>query len=98
MALVRFFYLFVLILFISSCSSTRQPIVYYYYPGPGYEAAEQPAVTPQKVMPYKPSIASKGVIVLDAGHGGKDLGTVSTVIPHFEEKVANLQTTQMVSH
>lgn len=46
----------------------------------------------------KPQRYDKGLIILDAGHGGDDFGTHSLGKPQFHEKHFNLATTKLVQN
>lgn len=48
-----------------------------------------PYIPPDRRPPYK---GERGLIVLDAGHGGEDQGTVSPFEPKYKEKSLNLMT------
>lgn len=58
------------------------------------------AADPQEIamanLPIKKKGIEKGVVVLDAGHGGEDFGTHSVGQPIYQEKYLNLSTTQLV--
>lgn len=58
---------------------------------------EAPPPIPQRVaQPQKPFFR-KALIVIDAGHGGQDLGTQSLVEPKTQEKHLTLKTTLMLN-
>jgi len=52
---------------------------------------------PELIAMETPSFNRGAVIVVDAGHGGKDLGTNSKS-PHYEEKLLTLDTAFLVEH
>lgn len=51
---------------------------------------------PLSVILEKPPFKKKKVIVIDAGHGGDDLGTQSTTKPRYKEKHLNLATAKLL--
>lgn len=61
----------------------------------GYAPQQQ---RPQQPLPPLLPVKGQGIIVLDAGHGGKDRGAISPFMPKSEEKNLNLTTTQLVNH
>lgn len=68
----------------SSSASTYKP-----YREPAFDA-------PVYQAPPRPS--NKGLIVIDAGHGGADFGTISPFKPKYNEKSLNLVTARHVQH
>ena len=52
---------------------------------------------PEPIAMEMPQFTRGPVIVIDAGHGGKDLGTNSKS-PHYEEKLLTLDTAFLVEH
>lgn len=48
----------------------------------------------RQVIP--PLLSTKGVIMLDPGHGGHDIGTQSLTKPRYQEKALNLTTARFV--
>lgn len=59
------------------------------------QPAEKPLISYNNMIFKKPQ-AQKGLIVVDAGHGGKDLGTHSLKVPKYQEKNLNLSTAYLL--
>lgn len=59
-------------------------------------AAEPQEIAMANLPILKKRPTDKGIIVLDAGHGGEDFGTHSIGQPIYQEKYLNLSTTQLV--
>jgi len=80
---------FVLLVLLASCGRSPQPRYDKIAYGP----------PPSKPVSYKttPLIPSKQLIVIDAGHGGKDLGAQSIEKPKHSEKNLTLSTAYMLS-
>lgn len=92
-----FAYLF-LLAFAFSCS--RQELVDSPYPVPipPYAVPEYIAPAPEdEPISLIPPPVSAPLVVIDAGHGGKDLGTESMKEPKYQEKILNLTTAKYLS-
>lgn len=84
----------------SAFSCSRQEYVEGPYPVP-----IQPYALPEYIPPAPedepvaliPPPSTAPLVVVDAGHGGKDLGTESTKEPKYQEKILNLITAKFVS-
>lgn len=55
-----------------------------------------PQLTGKREMTKPPILKEKGLVVIDAGHGGEDVGTQSLVKPRCQEKTLNLTTARFV--
>ncbi|MBA3958116.1 MAG: N-acetylmuramoyl-L-alanine amidase [Parachlamydiaceae bacterium] len=89
-------FLFIIGCFLTACS---QPVYYVTRPvsNPTYEQVV--VSTPVKVNePVKTPVKrkAKALIVVDAGHGGKDLGAESDATPKYQEKILTLSTARML--
>lgn len=84
------FILALLLVFTASCTSRKVPVETIapvsLRPAPPLRPAPAPIVTP----------ISKGLIIIDPGHGGEDLGTQSNSTPKYLEKHLNLATAQQL--
>lgn len=85
--IVRLFFL--LFTLCAGCSETRAPIGRDFYP------ADIEAMGYSKPMPPPPQVL-KPLIVIDAGHGGVDQGTLSDSKPAYQEKSLTLATAKIV--
>ena len=61
-------------------------------------AADPQEIAMANLPILKKKATDKGLIVLDAGHGGEDFGTHSVGQPIYQEKYLNLATTQLVKN
>lgn len=65
---------------------------------PKIPTASKPPSSPNFVAPYVKPTNKKSLIVLDPGHGGKDVGTYSEGPSVYHEKFLNLSTANMVKN
>lgn len=93
--------LVVLVMGLCGCGprvSRRGPITYTSQPKPVYRTTQDPPLIaympPPK--PVKKAPSEKGLVMIDAGHGGKDFGANSQTDPKFLEKNLTLSTAYML--
>lgn len=84
-------YLLALLLLMVACAP-RKEIVILPPPTPIAKPIPAPTLPPPPVM----TPISKGLIIIDPGHGGDDLGTQSNSDPKYLEKHLNLATAQQL--
>ncbi len=87
------YWFFIFLIVLASCSSTRYTERNYTYPKRRVPIA-LPVKPPVKTTP--PWKASRELIVIDAGHGGEDMGTRSLSGPKYEEKSLTLSTSLLL--
>lgn len=100
---MHYYLRFLFLVFIVSFGCSRQEYVDnipYSVPIQPYVVPEYsdypPAALPEEPVPLiKPSTIAP-LVVIDAGHGGKDLGTESTKDPKYQEKILNLATAKFL--
>lgn len=80
---------FLFALLLGGCSAPKTSIHYIQSPLIPPEITQDLPSKPQ----WKPT---KGMVVIDAGHGGKDLGTHSFNSPQYEEKLLTLSTARLL--
>lgn len=83
------FSFFLLLLTISCMSYPKYQVVTVYEPEVVQEPIYEPYVPPRQVGQ---------LIVLDPGHGGKDLGAHSLTAPRYQEKLLALSTARLVKN
>lgn len=88
---------FFLFIFITACASSpayrHSPS--WAIPPPIPKAPKQKSISPKDLL-ITPKL--NATVVIDAGHGGKDLGTYSRKPPKYQEKYLTLATARMVKN
>lgn len=93
----RWIYCFLILMTLSGCQTQRptERLIYGQDPVSNYR---QPSNEEIAYNNYSNKYAHKReqLIIIDAGHGGEDMGTSSKTTPKYQEKSLNLTTSQLL--
>lgn len=90
---ILFIYLSLLTLTFGCARHAPQHETICYHPPLAAPSPQQPVASPSQ---NKHRITAKPIVMIDPGHGGKDVGAVTPTKPEYQEKNLNLASARMV--